>query len=309
MRELRRGGGKAVDTIGTKSKRCVALGVVLFTSVTAVCALDIQHDIIGKAQQYEGSSYCHGGVSPPCFDCSGFVLTVYGDHVSSLPRVSREMARVGEPVERDNLQPGDLVFFATGSRPHVVTHVAIYMGQDSIIHAISNGPDRGVTITPLNARYWERRYYTARRVLPRAEQVELVREEEALEFSRGVYSGDLRKGEPHGNGTMKMHNGDRYRGGFKEGLFDGEGEYVWANGDRYKGSFRQGEMHGEGVFVTADGEEILREESSRRTYITSNDSPWETWDGVVEGDFRAWQEEEQRAYEEFRRESEPPEQE
>ncbi|MFP4268552.1 MAG: hypothetical protein ACLFQW_11200, partial [Spirochaetaceae bacterium] len=175
--------------------------------------------------------------------------------------------------------------------------------------AISNGPDRGVTITPLNARYWERRYYTARRVLPRAEQVELVREEEALEFSRGVYSGDLRKGEPHGNGTMKMHNGDRYRGGFKEGLFDGEGEYVWANGDRYKGSFRQGEMHGEGVFVTADGEEILREESSRRTYITSNDSPWETWDGVVEGDFRAWQEEEQRAYEEFRRESEPPEQE
>ncbi|TVR65815.1 MAG: hypothetical protein EA427_17325, partial [Spirochaetaceae bacterium] len=260
--------------------------------------------------------------------CSGFVLRVYGNHVPGMPRISRDMVRFGQTVPREDLQPGDLVFFATGGRPDVVTHVAIYMGQDSIIHAISNGPNRGVTITPLSAQYWDRRYYSATRVLPRARQVAEVPRDEAIRFSRGTYTGELREGEPHGRGEMVMHNGDTYRGAFRDGLFEGQGEYVWSDGSRYTGTFLRGEMHGEGTFVTAAGEaspgrwdqgsrvaapadpgpveRAAQQETSRRTYIRSQDSPWETWQGVVEGDFRAWQQQERDAFEEFRRRTEPP---
>lgn len=314
-----------------KNRKTTVLGLVAFLAVTMmVDGLDVQRDIIGRARNYTGSAYCHGGIDPPCFDCSGFVLRIYRDVVPGMPRVSRDMARFGNPISRDDLQPGDLVFFATGGRADIVTHVAIYMGQDSIIHAISNGPNRGVTITPLSARYWESRYFSASRVLPRIEQIAEVSPDEAIEFSRGTYTGELRNGEPHGNGAMVMNNGDRYEGEFRNGLFHGDGVYRWSNGDRYEGTFRDGEMHGEGTFITAGGqistgswvagervqeraqdpdrpgEEVARQVVSRPTYIRSQDSPWDTWDGIVDGDFRAWQEEQDRAFEEFRRRSEPP---
>lgn len=301
----------------------IVLAVVLAAPLAAV---DVQRDILRPAQAYAGAEYCLGGVSPPCFDCSGFVLRVYGNHVPDLPRVSRDMARVGQPVPRESLRPGDLVFFATGGRSDVVTHVAIYMGQDSIIHAISNGPNRGVTITPLSARYWSTRYYSSSRVLPDPVPVARVAPNEAIRFSQGTYTGDLDNGEPHGRGTMDLNNGDHYEGEFRQGFFEGTGTYTWANGDRYRGGFRSGEMHGEGRFVTASGDilegrwesgELVRtlQESApaatpraaaRSSYIRERDSPWETWDGVVEGDFRIWQEQQQRAFEEHRRRSEPP---
>jgi len=151
-----------------KNRKTTVLGLVVFlTAAMAVEGLDVQRDIIDRARNYTGTDYCHGGIDPPCFDCSGFVLRIYRDVVPGMPRVSRDMVRFGSSVSRDALQPGDLVFFATGGRSDIVTHVAIYMGQDSIIHAISNGPNRGVTITPLSARYWESRYFSASRVLPR----------------------------------------------------------------------------------------------------------------------------------------------
>ena len=302
--------------------------LLLVLSGVMVGALDVQREILRPAQQYAGIDYCHGGISPPCFDCSGFVLRVYRNHVPGMPRVSRDMAQFGTRISRGDLRPGDLVFFATGGRSDIVTHVAIYMGQDSIIHAISNGPNRGVTITPLSAQYWDQRFFSASRVLPTATQVAEVPRDEAIEFSRGTYTGELRDGEPHGHGEMVMNNGDRYEGEFRNGLFEGRGEYVWADGNRYEGEFLDGEMHGEGVFVTTAGEtssgrweegsriveptepepaqRIAREEASRRTYIRSEDSPWETWQGIVEGDFRAWQQQERDAFEEHRRRTEPP---
>lgn len=321
-------GGKMRKKSRYFRRRPVFPAFLLLTLSTAlVGALDVQRDILQPAQRYAGTDYCHGGVSPPCFDCSGFVLRVYGNHVPGMPRVSRDMARFGRTVPREELLPGDLVFFATGGRPDIVTHVAIYMGQDSIIHAISNGPNRGVTITPLSARYWETRYYSASRVLPRASQVAEVSPNEAIQFSRGTYVGELRNGQPHGRGEMVMRNGDTYRGEFRDGLFEGHGEYKWSDGSRYTGPFLRGEMHGEGIFVTAAGVEsrgrwdqgsrvaaaadpepprpAIREETSRRTYIRSEDSPWETWQGIVEGDFRAWQQQEREAFEEFRRRTEP----
>lgn len=211
----------------------VALALIATIHVASVAAVDVHREIIAPAQQYVGAGYCHGGTDLPCFDCSGFVRNVYLPISPEIPRISNDMARYGELVERSNLRAGDLVFFTTGTRRDVVTHVAIYMGQDSIIHAISDGPNRGVTVTPLSARYWRTRYHSA------------------------------------------------------EGEFHGTGEYRWASGDVYRGEFVEGEM------VTA--------EPTQETYMETASSPWDTWDGIVDGDFQAWLEQEQNAFEEWKR--------
>lgn len=274
-------------------------------------AIDVQTSILTVARNYQGAGYCTGGISPPCFDCSGFVQRVYRPVLPDLPRISRDQARVGVSVDRSELRAGDLVFFATGTTPGAITHVAIYMGQDSIIHAISNGPNRGVNITPLSGGYWERRFAGARRVLPDAARTGSVDEQQAIEFARGTYAGDLRDGEPHGQGSMVMRNGDRYEGQFVDGLFEGQGVYVWQNGDRYEGRFRAGEMHGQGRFTLSGGQVTTGEwdmgryqapasqEASRQTYMQQHESPWDTWEGVVEGDFALWQQQQDEAFDDF----------
>lgn len=202
--------------------------IVLFLSLASTAfGVDIHREILLPAQSKVGSGYCSGGTALPCFDCSGFVVSLYRPFVPSLPRVSRDMARFGEPVSRRDLRPGDLVFFQTASRPGV-SHVAIYMGGDSIIHAISDGPDRGVTVTPLSARYWNTRYHSAMRVLPQAVVEEAPSSTtEPIRYAGGTYRGALQGGVPHGMGEMALDNGDRYSGDFVEGQFEGRGVYRW----------------------------------------------------------------------------------
>jgi cell wall-associated NlpC family hydrolase len=77
-----------------------------------------------------GSPYRYGATGPNAFDCSGLVSWAYKKAGKSLPRTSRAQSNVGTPVSRDNLQPGDLVFFY---KP--VSHVGIYIGDGKILHA------------------------------------------------------------------------------------------------------------------------------------------------------------------------------
>ena len=216
------------------------------------------------------------------------------------------MVSFGAPVNRSEIRPGDLVFFATGPDPSIVSHVAIYIGQDSIIHAISDGPERGVTITPLSARYWRSRYHSARRVLPvrpasgreggggdgerpAAGERQKRSTTEPIQYAKGTYSGELRNGEPHGTGVLRLNNGDRYEGEFREGRIEGQGTYTWADGRTYTGSFE-------------DGAPV--ETQTPDTYLEERDSPWNEWDGVVRGDFAAWWQEEQDAFEQWKQEQE-----
>jgi len=296
--------------------------ILLLAGYGRVIAIDIQTDILDPARRYLGSGYCRGGTASPCFDCSGFVTALYRRFLPDLPRISRDMARYGQAVTRDQLEPGDLLFFATSGSADRITHVAIYVGQDSIIHAISDGPNRGVTMTPLSARYWRTRYHSARRVLPAPAITADSGWGEGVEFSRGTYTGELENGEPNGRGSMAMNNGDRYEGDFLDGRFHGTGTYTWVSGDRYEGGFSDGELHGSGTYTAADGTIIsgrwvagayqrnsgsvpaaasdTAADASQPTYIDSQDSPWETWDGVVAGDFYAWQEEQDRAFQEWK---------
>lgn len=90
--------------------------------------------IVAYASNFLGVPYVWGGTSPSGFDCSGLVQYVYAHFGISLPRTSQTQQGVGTPVSRDNLQPGDLVFF--GSPAY---HVGIYVGNGSYINAPKTG--------------------------------------------------------------------------------------------------------------------------------------------------------------------------
>lgn len=95
--------------------------------------------LLGTAADYLGTPYRFGGTDPTTgLDCSAFIQRVYRAHGLTLPRTSRQQVQLGLSVDPDQgLQPGDLLFFASnGSR---IDHVALYTGENTIVHATSSG--------------------------------------------------------------------------------------------------------------------------------------------------------------------------
>ncbi len=91
-------------------------------------------DIANFALQYVGYPYVYGGTSlTNGADCSGFVMTVYKNFGYSLPRTADDQSLAGVEVSRENIQPGDLIFYDYGTG--VVQHVAIYTGNGQMVHA------------------------------------------------------------------------------------------------------------------------------------------------------------------------------
>jgi len=119
-------------------------------------------DWLSNAQSLLGVPYVWGGKSRKGTDCSGFVLQVFAPLGLSLPRTSADQAQAGWPVERAQLQSGDLVFFDIEGRGKV-THVGIVVGTSQFINA--NSYAGRVAIDDLTSRYWASRYLGARRVL------------------------------------------------------------------------------------------------------------------------------------------------
>jgi cell wall-associated NlpC family hydrolase len=121
----------------------------------------IAQPLLATALALAGTPYRNGGSDPSGFDCSGFVQWVFSRHGAVLPREVREQYRHGDDVEREDVRPGDLVFFETVSRG--ASHVGIAVGNGQFVHAPSS---RGVVrIERYTASYWASRWVGARRIL------------------------------------------------------------------------------------------------------------------------------------------------
>jgi len=120
--------------------------------------------LVDHALALIGVKYRWGGNTPKTgLDCSGLVRYVFHEALGEdLPRRAIEISRLGERIGRNELKPGDLIFFRTLRRR--VSHVGIYLGDGQFIHA----PARGqlVRVESLDAPYWETRYSGARRIEP-----------------------------------------------------------------------------------------------------------------------------------------------
>lgn len=126
-----------------------------------------------NAAKYLGTRYRYGSTGPKTFDCSGFIRYVFRQEGINLPRTSRMQYREGEKVSRDQLRPGDLLFFGSprsgkGRVGHVAMVVDVNEKDNSLtfIHASSS---KGVSYQKFpDGGYYSRNYIGAKRVLPDA---------------------------------------------------------------------------------------------------------------------------------------------
>jgi len=117
--------------------------------------------ISAMAQRFLNVPYAWAGSSPSGFDCSGFTYYLFTKQGISLPRMADEQFEVGQRVAKQDLSPGDLVFFETYEVGP--SHVGVYVGDGQFIHASSGAGE--VTMTPLSKPYYMDRYLGARRLI------------------------------------------------------------------------------------------------------------------------------------------------
>lgn len=125
-------------------------------------ASDQATSLITRGMDLLGVPYKRGGNNESTgFDCSGFVRYLYEKSVGQvLPRRAEEQARATETIAREELKPGDLVFFNTMKR--AFSHVGVYLGDGKFIHAPRTG--KSVKIEDMREAYWQKRFNGARRV-------------------------------------------------------------------------------------------------------------------------------------------------
>lgn len=116
--------------------------------------------LIDYAKNFLGKPYVWGAEGPHAFDCSGLTLYVYRKIGINLPHYTGSQAEYGKLVKRNELMPGDLIFFNTTGN---LAHVGMYVGNGKFIHASSGG--HRVIISDLSGSYYSSRYAKAKRIL------------------------------------------------------------------------------------------------------------------------------------------------
>lgn len=259
------------------TKLCKILLIAILSAFSALSAftLDVQKDIVEKSLRYVGTPYKTGGTAPPVFDCSGFVGFILKPHVPGMPRVSRDMAKTYPAIQKSQLEPGDIVFFSTSMISGAVTHVALYIGDGKIIHAISDGPETGVVVTDLERKYWKNHYHSSARVLtgakspakPAAPKVETPKAESP-------------KAEPAKAETARAADAKSAPAGAKPAEAKPVAEAKPASGSKQ----------------SSKAASSAKEASPAKAGAAVEPSPWDTWEGYIEGDYALWKAEEKAKF-------------
>ncbi len=124
-------------------------------------ARDVEQRLRTEAMLWENTPHRMGGTTQRGIDCSGLVMVINQKLFGiDLPRTTKDQARSGTPISRSRLQAGDLVFFQP---PEYKRHVGIYLGRGEFLHASSSN---GVMISNIHDPYWQKSFWTARRIFP-----------------------------------------------------------------------------------------------------------------------------------------------
>lgn len=117
--------------------------------------------IVSTALEHTGARYRWGGASPAGFDCSGLIYYVLQENGIPVPRDHAGQLSAGARIDRQELEPGDLVFFRN-TYTWGLSHSGIYVGSDQFIHAGTEWT--GVVVSSLSDPYWASRWFGATRV-------------------------------------------------------------------------------------------------------------------------------------------------
>jgi cell wall-associated NlpC family hydrolase len=159
----------AVQNLRRFMMLCVLVGTLSQGSVAfAAAAPGVQ--VADLAQQLIGSPYVWGGSSPAGFDCTGFVMWVFGQFNVSLPHNEAGQLQSGEAISADKLLPGDVLVFANTYR-RGLSHVGLYLGDGRFVHAVDEA--HGVMVNDLWDDYWGPRFVGASRPIPDAMPVKV----------------------------------------------------------------------------------------------------------------------------------------
>lgn len=144
---------------------CLALAVALLWGCThqPVQGPSAPSDAGFLAARYAitmvGTPYRYGGNTPGGFDCSGLVHYSYARAGFTVPRTTRQQRKYSRRVVRNELRPGDLLFFNQNGKH--ASHVGLYIGDSRFVHAPSSG--KHVYVSMITSRYWRRHFTEARR--------------------------------------------------------------------------------------------------------------------------------------------------
>lgn len=157
------------------NQKLVTINIVIMTLFLSSCAAhkhksvhrEIAGSVVEAARKFIGTPYKYGGTTRAGMDCSGLLINSFRAIELELPRSSEDQSKIGKEVAMNDLQPGDLVFFATGKRRKKVTHVGLVTDviSDNNVKFIHSSSTLGVVETNLYAEYYQKRFVTARRVI------------------------------------------------------------------------------------------------------------------------------------------------
>lgn len=125
-------------------------------------ALDLKGDLVENSKDYIGVPYVWGGTTARGFDCSGYTSYLYKQVGLKINRTAISQLSNGVIVAKEDLQPGDLVFFSGTGGGGFASHVGMYIGNGKMIHS---GSSKGVCIVELSNSYFSKHYQCSRRII------------------------------------------------------------------------------------------------------------------------------------------------